>query len=268
MNSEEQIVNYWLHKKGFFTINSIKAGRNKEIDILAVKIKEGLLQNFQQIELSTSISSASNITLDTCSVEESVKKFIKKRFDDELIIKKIKEKMKEFGQKEKYEKIVILGAMATINRKKTVQLLENQNIKVIRFENILFDTVNDLDKQNYNLTIRSLQLMKFMLLNKPKKLSSLIEKTFLNQVTKEKFLKHLLKQKDVKRILNKAENKELITNLLKTISIKPEDLAKLIAEDVLTPRTRKRFLEKFLDIKEPKLMELKKKEKPLNEFFK
>ena len=93
MNPEKEIVNYWLHKNGFFTINSIKAGKNKEIDILAVKIKDASLERFQQIELSTSISKASNITLDALSIEESVDKFISKRFEDELIIKKIREKI-------------------------------------------------------------------------------------------------------------------------------------------------------------------------------
>ena len=174
--------------------------------------------------------------------------------------------MKEFGKKEDYERIVILGAMAAINRKKTIDLLERKNIEVIRFENILFDVIDDLDKQNYNLTIRSLQLMKFMLLCKPKKLANLIEQSLLNQVTKEKFLKHLLKQDEVKRILNKEENKDLIKEILKKTSIKPEDLAKLIAEDVLTSRTRKRFLQSFLEIKEPEIIELKK-EKSLDKFF-
>ena len=267
MNPEKEIVNYWLHKNGFFTINSIKAGHNKEIGILAAKIKNGNLEKFQQIELSTSLSKSSNITLNNLSIEESVDKFIKKRFDDELIIKKIKEKMKEFGQKEDYERIIVLGAMAAINRKKTIDLLEKKGMNVIRFESILFDVVDELDKQNYNLTIRSLQLMKFMLLCKPKKLAALIEKSLLNQSTKEKFLKHLLKQEEVKRILNKEENKDMIKEVLKKTSIKPEDLAKLIAEDILTNRTRKRFLQSFLEIKEPELIEFKKKEKELSQFF-
>ena len=77
MNTEKEIVNYWLHKNGFFTINSIKAGHNKEIDVLAAKIKNGSLEKFQQIELSTSLSKSSNITLDNLSVSESVDKFIK-----------------------------------------------------------------------------------------------------------------------------------------------------------------------------------------------
>ena len=175
--------------------------------------------------------------------------------------------MKEFGQKEDYERIIVLGAMAAINRKKTIDLLEKKGMNVIRFESILFEVVDELDKQNYNLTIRSLQLMKFMLLCKPKKLAALIEKSLLNQATKEKFLKHLLKQEEVKRILNKEENKDMIKEVLKKTSIKPEDLAKLIAEDILTNRTRKRFLQSFLEIKEPELIEFKKKEKELSQFF-
>jgi len=266
LNPERDIVNHWLHKNGFFTINSIKAGHNKEIDILATKIKDGSLYKFQQIELSTSLSKSSNITLDNLPVDESVEKFIKKRFDDELIVKKIKEKLKEFGQRDYYEKVIILGAMAELNRKKTIEILEKKGINVIRFEDVLFDTINELDKQDYNLTIRSLQLMKFMLLCKPKKLATLVEKSLLNHVTKEKFLGHLLKQDEVKRILNKSDNKELIKGILKETSIKPEDLAKLIGEEILTNRTRKRFLQVFLDIKEPELLEIKK-EKSLDKFF-
>ena len=268
MDPEKDIVNYWLHKNGFFTINSIKAGQNKEIDILAVKIKDGSLERFQQIELATSLSKSSTITLDSLSIEESVKKFIKKRFDDELVNNKIKEKMKEFGHKEEYERIVVLGAMAAINRKKTVDLLEKKNIEVIRLENILFNIINDLDRQDYNITIRVLQLMKFMLLSKPKKLADLIETSLLNQVTKEKFLRHLLQQDEIKRILSKNENKGLVKDLLKETSMKPEDLAKFVTEDILTSRTRKRFLHQFLELKPVEEELIKKKtEKPLNSFF-
>ena len=41
MNPDREIVNWWLNKRGFFTINNIKASKNREIDILAVKTKDG-----------------------------------------------------------------------------------------------------------------------------------------------------------------------------------------------------------------------------------
>ncbi|MBI4149425.1 hypothetical protein HY491_03175 [Candidatus Woesearchaeota archaeon] len=261
MIAEKDLASYWLHAHGFFTMQSIKVGKNKEIDILAVRVHEGKVQNIQQVELSTSISTSANLTLDAMTLPESVEKFIEKRFDDGMILAEMEKRLAALGKKS-YERVVVLGAMAAANRKQAAELLEQRQISVIRIENILFDIMNTIDRQDYHPTMRALQLIKFMLLSKPAKLAALIENEagIFNQAAKERFIQQLLSQHAVKRILGKEENQELLAVLLRESRIKPEILAQLIA-GLLTTRAKPRFLQAFLETKEqPEPMDRKDKE--------
>ena len=100
MNPEREIVNWWLNKRGFFTINNIKASKNREIDILAVKIKDGQVERVQHIEMACSITS-----IDNFRPSEYLR-----RFDDKSVLNKLQYTMKNFiGDEYKYEKILIIG---------------------------------------------------------------------------------------------------------------------------------------------------------------
>jgi len=276
MNPEKEIVNLWLNKTGFFTINNIMAGKNKKIDIFAIKLKNGVIDKIQQVDIACSISSASTITLEKGSVEVATKKYVVRKFEDKLVVKKINEALHNLiGRKHAYEKVVVLGQMAKANRKQTINKLEQLNIKVHKFEDILYDVLTRIDKQNYNdITLRTLQLTKYLLLAEPIKLSQLLQKKhddILNQFTREIFLKQLLKQKEVKRILDKESSEEEIIELLKYSSLKqPEKLAKVLEEQILSKRSRTKFVKAL--VKQKTIMEevkkLEKKQRPLNYFFK
>lgn len=272
MNPDKELVNFWLHKNNFFTISSIKAGQNKEINLLALKIKNGLVDKVQQIEIVCSISNIPNLTLDKSNVEKSIRNFINKKFDDKFIKKKVKEIIKEFGGNvNEYEKIIILGRMSKVNKDKTISLLEGNGIKVIKYEDVLYDVLNLLDKQDYNEIIRTTQLLKYLLFAHPENLAKLIDKgDALNQNTREEFVKELIKQEEIKRVLNKPENEALLIDLLKNSSLKkPEKLAELVSKNMLTSRTRQRFLDEFLKQLDIHLVEKEikdKKQKALGDF--
>ncbi len=201
MNPEKEIVNLWLNKKGFFTINDINAGKNKVIDLIAIKLTKGKLERVEHIEVNCSISS----TL----VEKDIREYIKK-FEDKTVIKKVRQIIKEFvGTDFSYEKTLVL----TSNKK-----IELKGINIKKFEDILYEVINDIDKQNYrNTTVRTIQLIKYLLIANPDNLAELLKKETGNKVltqgTREIFLRKLLKQDDVKRILEKESNEKIIVDI-------------------------------------------------------
>lgn len=261
MNPEKEIVNLWLNKKGFFTINDINAGKNKVIDLIAIKLTNGKLERVEHIEVNCSISS----TL----VDKDINEYIKK-FEDKTVIKKVKQVVKEFvGTEFSYEKTLVLTSHRNINLK---------GINVLKFDDILYDVIDNIDKQNYrNTTVRTIQLIKYLLISNPNNLAELLKKEtgnkVLNQGTREIFIRELLKQDDVKRILEKESNEKIIVDIVKESSLKrPERLAKALEQDILTNRTRNRFLKSLLVqekiAKASKTILKPKKQKPLQYFFK
>ncbi len=261
MSQEKEIVNLWLNKKGFFTINDINAGKNKVIDLIAIKLKNGKLERVEHIEVNCSISS----TL----VDKDINEYIKK-FEDKTVIKKVKQVIKDFvGTAFNYEKTLILTSHRNINLK---------GINVLKFDDILYEVIDDIDKQNYrNTTVRTIQLIKYLLIANPDNLAELLKKETGNKVltqgTREIFIKRLLEQDDVKRILEKESNEKIIVDIVKESSLKrPERLAKTLEQDILTNRTRKRFLKSFLEqekiAKVSKTLLKPKKQRPLQYFFK
>ncbi|MBU1205019.1 MAG: hypothetical protein KJ968_03735 [Nanoarchaeota archaeon] len=261
MNPEKEIVNLWLNKKGFFTINDINAGKNKVIDLIAIKLTNGKLERVEHIEVNCSISS----TL----VDKDINEYIKK-FEDKTVIKKVKQVIKDFvGTDFNYEKTLILTSHKNINLK---------GINVLKFDDILYDVIDNIDKQNYrNTTVRIIQLIKYLLISNPNNLAELLKKEtgnkVLNQGTREIFIRELLKQDDVKRILEKESNEKIIVDIVKESSLKrPERLAKALEQDILTNRTRNRFLKSLLVqekiAKASKTILKPKKQKSLQYFFK
>jgi len=261
MNPEKEIVNLWLNKKGFFTINDINAGKNKVIDLIAIKLTNGKLERVEHIEVNCSISST--------IVDKDIKEYIRK-FEDKTVIKKVKQVVKEFvGTEFDYEKTLVL----TSNKK-----IELKGINVLKFDDLLYEVINDIDKQNYrNTTVRTIQLIKYLLIANPANLAELLKKETGNKVltqgTREIFIRELLKQDDVKRILEKESNEKIIVDIVKESSLKrPERLAKALEQDILTNRTRNRFLKSLLVqekiAKASKTILKTKKQKPLQYFFK
>ncbi len=237
MNPEKEIVNLWLNKNGFFTINDINAGKNKVIDIIAIKHSDGKIEKIQHIEVSCSISSG--------IAEKEINEYTKK-FEERAVSKKVRQVIKEFvGKEHDYEKLLIASGKS----------LDFKEIKTRDFDEILFEVVDDLDKQNYrNTTIRTLQLVKYLVLSNPKIMAGLIEKDkeikIMGYGAKEIFIKRLFKQDGIKRILEKQSNENEVLQIIKNSSFKnPERLARVISEHLLTSKTRKRFLKSLFEQK-------------------
>lgn len=196
MAAEKQIVKYWLNKKGFYTIDNIKAG-NRDIDFIAIKFEHGQISQIKQIEVSCSISST---TINYSKLKDSIDKHIKIKFSAQVIVNKIKKIIKDFkGIEKEYEKVFIISMMPASNKKEIIENFRKKGIKIYEFENILSEVIQSMDTHYYkDDTIRTLQIVKYLLIAKPYKLAGLIEEKesdILKQPAKEKFIRSLLKQK-------------------------------------------------------------------------
>jgi len=225
MGPEKEIVELWLNRKGFFTIKDINAG-NRVIDMIA--IKQEAQPKIAHVEVACYVSGA--ISAKTSD--------LLKKFESSSVSKKIKQSIKEHtGEERPYEKFLIT----------TVPNLKLEGVNVISFDKVLFEFVNQLDKQYYsNNTMRTLQLVKFVLLSSPNHIARLIGRDHdynaLTYAAREQFIKDLFKQDVAKKLFSKRSNEELMIELLRSSTLKsPERLAAAI-DKVLTKRTATKFL--------------------------
>ena len=272
MSAEKEIVNFWLNKRGFFTIHNIKASGNKSIGILALRFNQERLKEVMHIEISCSISG--NVT-DALDVKKNVMHFVKDKFYDKEVERTVHSYVSQFpGPKQDTHKILVLGPLPKTKRQEIIQSFKEKSIDVWEFEEIVSKVLQDMDTQFYkDGIVRTLQLIRYLLLSNPQKLAGLVseEAGILNQSARSEFISELLKTELVRKELGKSDAVQL-AGILKHSSLrKPELLAELLEKDILNQRTRTPFLNSLL--KQEKMRKLhapaveKKPEKPLNQFF-
>src|SRR3989344_6257684 len=161
MNPEREIISLWLTKKGFFAVNSIPLENNKIIDILAIKLVNGKLEKIMHVETASSISSLDNVPMSTYA----------EKFNDTNVVRTVNSTIKAMiGMDCEYGKMLVIG-----NTNHPGQFEKMDGIKIISFENILLEVMNDMNKQSYrNEITRTLQLVKYLLLAKPSKMAAVI----------------------------------------------------------------------------------------------
>lgn len=253
MYSEKKIVNIWLQQNGFSVVNNINAGRNRVIDTLAIKLEKNKLVEVQHLEISCSVTKTTEKKTDILG-----------KFNNKSVVRKINSYMQEYiGFSPEYKKVLIATSDYDI-----------EGITVHRFENIFLDVMDKLDKQNYNdPIIRTLQLVKYLSIAEPKTLAKLLKKEkgqILKQPGREEFLKSLMQQKEMQRILAKKSFEPILIDILKKSTLaKPETLAKELHENVLKPRSKKKFLKSFMEHKDAKgiVPVPKRKHKPLQYYL-
>ena len=262
MSAEKEIINYWLNLQNFFTISNIKV-KNKDIGILALKLDNEKIKEALHIEISCSISGNTET-----SDLQLINKFVDAKFFDAAIRKKIgKYKL------ESLKNLLVLGSMPKSRKKEIIAKYKKKEIDIIEFEDIISSVMLNMDTQYYkNDVIRTLQLVKYLLLPDPIKLVSLISnKKILKTASQSQFLNELLKQELIKKGFTKTDEKHIIS-MLKHSTIKPEKLAELLETDILNRRTRKPFLTSLLEQEKIRKIHIKttkkKEEKPLSYFLK
>ncbi len=261
MSAEKEVVNFWLNRKGYFTVNNLKSG-NKDIGILALKFDKGNLMKVMHVEVSCSITGSSEQNYPTDKV-------IDEKFSDKDLVNAIKKYTKDMGKDMKIENVVVLNSLPK-DKDEIVKKLGKNNLMVLEFEDILSDVMRELKTEYFkNDVIRTMQITKFLLMSNPKKFVDVLYSN-LSPAKGREFLAELLKKDEIVKEFRKT-NEERLALILKQTMIKPEKLAEMLERDVLNRRTRKPFITSLMEQKKTgkvykKAMEIKK-ERPLSKFF-
>ncbi len=250
MYPEKEIVALWLNQLGYLVITDINAGKNKLVDCLAFKLKKGKLEEAYHIEVSVSVASVTE-TLD--------------KFNDELVQRAIKKKLSEFSSETSYKKMLITT---------TPYIETKQEIEMVSFEKVLIDFLAKLDRKNYSSNVvRTLQLLKFILLCSPAEFAELIKKfrkasQISNQQLQE-LVALLLKLEEAKKVFSKHKNKKIAEECFSnSVLVKPEELAGFVVSS-LTTRGFNSFLRELFSYEKAKQFTKKKspKQKTLRVFL-
>lgn len=245
MSSEKEIVNYWYNKQGYFTINNIKTATNKDAGILALKLDNGTVNEVVHAEVLCSITSS---IVDSKNPEKSIKEIIESKFEDRITIEAINEHIKQFSiHKSRIKKILITSSLPKSRKKELISEFNNEGVQVIEFENIIYDTLSNLDTRYYkNDVIRTLQLTKHLLLTHPDKLASLVLNDNLSPSSRKILLSSILRDDGMIREFRKT-NSERLAAIIKNSKIKPKELAHIVEKDVLNKKTKRVFLNSLME---------------------
>ena len=261
MSAEREVVNFWLNRKGYFTVNNLKSG-NKDIGILALKFDKGVLTHIMHLEVICSVTgfSEQNYAID---------KLINDKFDDKNITVTIKKYTQDMNKDINIENVVVLNSLSKTKEDMTKKLGKS-GIIIVEFEDILADVMKELKTEYFrNDVIRTMQITKFLLMSNPKKFVDVLYNTLSHGKRKE-FLAELLNKDEVIKEFKKT-NEERLVLIIKQAMIKPEKLAEMLEKDVLNRKTRKPFITSLMEQKKIGKVYKKqvesKKETPLRKFF-
>ncbi|GEM_PF-1379914 len=270
MSAEKEIVNYWYNKKGFFTLNNIKASNNRDCGILAIRFENDKISEILHIEVSCSITN--NIS-ETTKLEKSVGKIISEKFDNKSVTDSINNHIKNLSvPNNKIIKIMVLGAVPKSRKAEITKEFCQKNVEVVEFENILYDVLENLDTQYYkNDIIRTMQLTKFLLLSEPTKIAKLLVSSSSTSNSRKEFLSSLLDKDEIMKEFKKT-NSERLGMILKNSNLRPSELAEMLDQNILNNKTRKLFMDSFMAQEKTrkvvnKTKRVRKLNAPLGKFF-
>lgn len=258
MNPEREILNYWFNRKGFLTVNNEKVGQNKELYLIAVKIEDGAAKECIHVEAQISVS-ASGID----AGPNEVKKIVKKKFEDSLISKQMKKLLSKYSLKD-YRKAVVLGAVPKNRKEQITASFTEHGVEVIEFSDVLTDSLKSLDGQMYqNHTVRTLQLLKFLMIIDSENLTKLLNK-LLQKQSRRKFLESFLDENA--QLLVSDRFADIIGDIIKSALLKkPTKLAEYLSVN-MTPKSYDKLVLKLSKV-EPNKKSKKSAEQSLSSFF-
>ncbi len=249
MFPEKEIVGMWLNAQGYLVVNDINAGK-KVIDALALKVEKGQLIEAVHVEVAVSVTGFSS------NFSE-----ISNKFEDLLVKKTIGDYINKFTGKKEYKSMVVVNASS----------IENPgHIKVVSFEKVLAEVLAGLDTQNYNNpTVRTLQLVNFLMLSNPNGMAYLMKMSNVSRQTKEKIIENILCLPATKRVFAKVKDSDKIEECFSVSPIaKPEYLANFIINN-FTTRSFNMFLKELFKHDKAKAFTTKTSpnQKPLSVFI-
>lgn len=259
MSAEKEVVNFWLNRKGYFTVNNLKSG-NKDIGLLALKFDKGM--RAMHVEINCSITGFTEQNY-------NISRLINEKFNDKNLIKTIKGYTDKIDKDIEIENIVVLNSLPK-DKEELISKFKKNNINVVEFEDVLAEVMGEIKTEYFkNDVIRTLQIVKYLLMQDSKKFVDVLYNNLSRSKTRE-LLSELLNKDEIIKEFRKT-NEDRLAMILKESMIKPEKLAQILENEVLNRRTRKPFITSLMEQKKigkvyKKEMEVKK-EKPLSKFF-
>lgn len=269
MSAEKEIVNYWYNKNGFFTINNIKTSNNRDLGILALRLDKNIVNEIFHVQVSCSITN--NIS-ETTNLDKSINRIVDEKFEEKSVSETIINNIKQFStQKNDIRKIMVVGAIPKSRKSEIIMKFNEKEVEIIEFENILYGVMEMLDTQYYkNDIIRTLQLMKFLLLSEPTKMAKMLANDSFTSTSRKEFLSSILDKDEIVKEFKKT-NSERLAAILRNSGLKASQLAEMLENNVLNKKTRKIFLDSMMEqenirkLNKPK--KARKLEMPLKKFF-
>ena len=240
MSAEKEIVNYWYNKKGFFTINNLKTGNNRDAGLLAIKLKDGRVEEACHVQVSCSITGSIS---EAAGIGKSVGKIV----DEKFIDLKIQPLALEFLQESGIKNVIVLGSVPKSRKSEIIKEFSQKDVTAIEIEEILYDVFEQLDTQYYkNDILRALQLTKFLLLSEPEKLAKMLANDCFTSNSRKEFISSILDRDEIVREFRKT-NADRLGTILKNSGLKPDELAGIIENNILNKKTRKLFLSSLME---------------------
>jgi hypothetical protein len=228
-------------------VSDINAGKNKVVDALALKVEDGQLKEAVHVEVSVSVSSP---TIDGFQA----------KFSDPLVKKAIHGVMKRFSGQKEYKMLLVANNPA---------VKKIGDIEIKPFEDVFVDVLSSLDKQNYSdPTVRTLQLLRYLILSNPDGLSKLFSKT-ITSAGMDRLIELILDLPEAKRVFAKEKNKARLEACFSgSVVAKPEALAGFIIKTFST-RAFNQFLKELFQHEKAKKFTTKtsQKQKTLQVFL-
>ncbi len=266
MSAEKEIVNFWYNQQGYFTITNLKSKGNRDLGIIALRFDKERVADAVYADVSCSISGSMN----DASTDVSVNGVVREKFGNALIREAIEAHTSNLpiaGEEMRHS--MILGAMPKSRKSDIIAKFAQQGVTVIEFEDVLASVMRNLDTQYHkNDVIRTLQLMKYLLLSDPKKMAEMFNGKMLSSSLKEEFLNLMVSNEEMVKAFRNTEE-EKISEIIKHSKLRhPERLALALQQNVLNSKTRKPFVDSLMkegSIK--RAMRKPKKEMSLRKFF-
>ena len=237
MSAEQEIVNCWCNRKGFFTISNIKAN-NKDIGILAINPKSQEILHMQVICSLTG-------TIDSKEMGISAEKISEEKFYNNSILEAVQKNIN--FEKPMVKRVLVLSSLPKSRKAGMMREFEALGVQIMEFENILYELLENLDTQYYkNDIIRTLQLTKFLLLSEPAKMAKMLVNDSFSSASRKEFLSNILDSEEIIKEFRKT-NSERLGMILKNSGLKPSELAGMLENNILSKKTRKLFMNSLME---------------------
>ncbi len=256
MSAEKEIVNFWYNQQGYFTLNNLKS-KNRDVGIVALKFSGEKVLDACYVDVSCSISG--NVS-ETANISSMVSEMVVEKFEKSSIRSVLDGRHHEVPiSSDNIRKCIVLGSIPKSRKQDIISAFREREVYVIEFEDVLSSVMKQLDTQYYrNDVIRTMQLMKYLLLSEPRKLAEMMGSGLLNSALKEELMVHLMDDSSMVKGFRKMGEEKMGEIIFNSKLKNPEKLANVLHKNVLNSKTKGMFVDTLMKQKGYKRAKVKK----------